>query len=588
MRIAPAPLHLRQGVSTICGSRGQAHALPDTTRRKASIPGVRGHRSTRLPRAVFAGLGLAIVACLGQPRDALALDFEVQADTAAQAYQVANPWGDTVLNRRRLMQTLALNVYNLQGDYKPGQADYSVVLRVRLDADFGINGHLDNADRGGETSYQTEAGPGVRFVPGLQQAPVDLMYAYVEGRNLVKGLLGFRAGRQYVVDSLGWWSFDGALGRVTTPYFVQAEVYAGVEQRGGLPLSTSRFERPGVWRGNHVGFGPAADQPNLADYPSYEYTQPAPAFGFALETNGPSWIHGRLTYRRVYNQGTSVTQQFPDPTGGYRIAKGLRISQERLGYALDLNKSNLGAIKGGFTYDFYNQTVGSYYGGVEAYLGKRATIGADIDYFVPTFDADSIFNWFTKSPITTITGRAWIAPAKRFDISASGGVRLWMVDGDPATFGQQECQASGSCSDGEIDPSAGLAKRFVRDEANRAITTTIDGIGNVSGRYRLPSADIGLRGMVQAGARGHTGGADVNAEKRFDGGKYRTYGRVSVYSWADPLRPDRDATSLGYVLGAGVRPVQQADLKLEWEHDMNRLVGQRFRIVALLNLRLGG
>ena len=55
----------------------------------------------------------------------------------------------------------------------------------------------------------------------------------------------------------------------------------------------------------------------------------------------------------------------------------------------------------------------------------------------------------------------------------------------------------------------------------------------------------------------------------------------------DPLRPDRDATSFAYVLGAGWRPVDLADVKVEFEHDMNRLVGQRYRIVGMLNLWWG-
>jgi len=536
---------------------------------------------------MIAGFVGAISVDVATERDAHALDFDVRSETALQAYQLANPWGDTILNRRRLMQTLSLSVYNLQGDYVPGRADYSAVLRIRLDADFGINGHLGDADRGGETSYQTEAGPGVRFVPGLQQAPVDLMYAYVEGRNLFKGLLGFRAGRQYVVDTLGWWSFDGALARITTPFFVQAEVYGGFEQRGGLPLSTSRFERPGIWRGNHVGFGTAADQPSVTDYPSYQYTQAAPAFGVNLETNGPSWIHGRFSYRRVYNRGTSVTQQFPDIEGGFRTVNGTRVSQDRLGYSLDLNKSSLGAIKGGFTYDLYNQIIASFYGGVEAYLGARTTIGADVDYFVPTFDADSIFNWFTKSPTTSVTARISAAPTRRFDFAAYGGVRLWQTEGNADTFGDEECKASGLCSgDQEIDAST--AQTFIRDEANRGTATIVDALANVTGRYRFGSGDVGLRGMLQAGARGRRGGVDINGEKRFDGGRYMTLARMSVYNWDDPLRPDRGATSFGYVLGAGVRPVKQADVKLEWEHDMNRLVGQRFRVLAVLNLRLGG
>lgn len=574
-------------IDYFAAAEDEAHSAADTPRRKASISEVRARRRARFLRVTTASFGTAAALLVTTPREARALDFDVRSETALQAYQVANPWGDTILNRRRLMQTLALSVYNLQGDYVPGKADYSAVLRVRLDADFGINGHLGDADRGGETSYQTEAGPGMRFVPGLQQAPVDLMYAYVEGRNLLKGWLGFRAGRQYVVDTLGWWSFDGALARITTPFFVQAEVYGGFEQRGGLPLSTARFERPGLWRGNHVGFGTAADQPSVTDYPSYQYAQIAPAFGVNLESNGPSWIHGRFSYRRVYNTGTSVTTQFPDVQGGFRTVKGTRISQDRLGYAVDVNKSSLGALKGGLTYDLYNQRIASFYGGLEAYVGARTTIGADVDYFVPTFDADSIFNWFTRNPTTTITARISANPTRRFDFSASGGVRLWQTEGDADTFGAEECAASGFCTGNqEIDPVN--AQSFIRDEANRGTANVIDALGNVAGRYRFGTGDLGLRGMVQAGARGHRGGVDVNGEKRFDGGRYLTLARVSVYNWDDPLRPDRGATSFGYVLGAGVRPVKQADVRLEWEHDMNRLVGQRFRFLAILNLRLGG
>ena len=63
--------------------------------------------------------------------------------------------------------------------------------------------------------------------------------------------------------------------------------------------------------------------------------------------------------------------------------------------------------------------------------------------------------------------------------------------------------------------------------------------------------------------------------------------RLSLYNWKDPIRPGRGATSFGYVLGGGYKPADLADLRLEWEHDMNRIAGQRFRIVALLNLAWG-
>jgi hypothetical protein len=59
---------------------------------------------------------------------------------------------------------------------------------------------------------------------------------------------------------------------------------------------------------------------------------------------------------------------------------------------------------------------------------------------------------------------------------------------------------------------------------------------------------------------------------------------VSVYDWVDDLRPDRNATSFAYTIGGAFRPSPVAEAMLEWEHDMNRLVGQRFRVLAVLNL----
>ncbi|KYG05239.1 hypothetical protein BE21_42070 [Sorangium cellulosum] len=523
------------------------------------------------------------------PRGAAAADFEVQSTTGVQAYEVASPWGATNIERRRLLQTLGLAVYNIQGDSVPGEADYSATVRLRLDADFGVNGHLEGSQQGGETDYSVAGGS--RYIPGLREAPLDLMYAYFEGRNVASGWLGFRVGRQYVSDVLGWWSFDGALLRVTTPYYVQIEAYGGLEQRGGLPLSTSRFEAQGMWRGSHRGFGDDRTLPgSAADYPAFQEAQIAPAFGVALESAGPSFLHGRLTYRRVYNVGTAITQQFPDADGDVQTTDGSRISQERLGYAANVNVPDLGGLKGGVTYDLYNERVGSFYGGLEVYAGSRVTLGADVDYFVPTFDADSIWNWFTHAPITTITGRAAVDITREVDLAAWGGTRLWMAEGNPEEFGAGQCEVARLGPDcvgtTALDPSDGDLEDYARDEENRATTMTTDVLANLAGRYRTRTSSVELRGMLQTGERGRRTGADLSGERRLHGQRYALGARVSLYNWADPLRPDRDATSFGYVLGAGYRPGEFADFKLEWEHDMNRLVGQRFRVVGLVSLRV--
>ena len=315
----------------------------------------------------FRTLGLlGMFAVVGWPATATAVDFEVSGDVVGQGYEITSPWGDTVVGRRRLYATLGLAAYNLQGEYKPFEADYSVVTRFRIDADFGAD----------EREHSFDPADSSRFIPGYNHVPVDLMYAWVEGRNIGGGWFGFKVGRQYVSDVLGWWNFDGANVKVVTPFFIQAELYGGLEQRGGLPLSTSRFESQGVWRGAR---GDVNDAGRASDYPSFQEAAIAPAFGVALESNGPNWIHGRLDYRRVYNTGDAFTGQFPTPAGGgYETADGLRVSSDRIGYALTAYLAEVGAVRGGFAYDIYNQQMFRVYGGLDVYAHKDGHGGGQL------------------------------------------------------------------------------------------------------------------------------------------------------------------------------------------------------------------
>ena len=539
-------------------------------------------------------VGLALLAWATS--EARAADVEIDSTTTAQAYEVANPWGNYQLERRRIDEMLGFSIYHLQGKFTPGKPDYTARVMFRLDADVGVNSHLDKAQAGGETSFDVDGGS--RYVPGLSPARFDMMYAYVEGKNLAKGWLGFRAGRQYVADVLGFWSFDGALVRLTTPYYFEIEAYGGLEQRGGLPLSTSRYESQGVWRGTHSDFersDPA--HPSDVDYPSYQFAGAAPAFGFALESNGPNWLHGRLTYRRVYNTGDAFTRQFPDPNGGYPVVSGLRVSSDRLGYAANISDAKIGGIKGGFTYDFYNSLVPYAYAGIEGYLGRKVTLGADLDYYEPTFDADSIWNWFTKEPQMTPTARVSATITDELSLSASGGPKMFFTEGDPKTFYKGECAATaGACDVGTgfdvVTSNQGLTNAYVHDPDNRDTTILLDGIGQLAARYRLTTAKFEFRSMVQAGHSGRRVGGDVSAEKSLFGGFWSVGGRLSLYNFVDPIRKfeidqrqiDRDATSFGYVLGTGFKPLDVSQIHVEWEHDINRLVGSRFRLLAMLDV----
>jgi hypothetical protein len=59
---------------------------------------------------------------------------------------------------------------------------------------------------------------------------------------------------------------------------------------------------------------------------------------------------------------------------------------------------------------------------------------------------------------------------------------------------------------------------------------------------------------------------------------------VNVWQWKDNLRPDRDATSFGYVAGAGYLLAPRSRAMFEFQQDMNRLVGQRLRAMLWLTL----
>jgi hypothetical protein len=483
----------------------------------------------KLRRTLLIGTGL----CAGvlAARVAEAYQAEVDATLDAQFYSLQSPYGSPLVQRRRYTQTLALNLYDIQRDRAPLGPSLSFKSRLRLDSEYGLRPEEQNPD---SSSY----------VPGLAEAPLDVMYAYLDGQRYLGGYLGFRLGRQYVVDTLGFWSFDGGEVLITTPAYVAVEAYAGFEQRGGLAmLSTSRFESGGVSRGDRSGL-------SLGQSPSFlQESKLAPAFGFALESAGVHFLHGRLSYRKVINRDAVLVSPFLDNGGGVNYALGDRTSSERLGYSLRADKSDLGAALGSFVYDLYNRRVSQYDLGLDWYASDRLVFAGSLGYFLPTFDGDSIFNWFVHRGTTSATVRADVTVSRAFELAASAGQRRF-------------------ASEGNTDRS-------------------VDSFAALGGRYRLWDSSVALNTMAESGAAGHRYGGDLTGRKQFDAGYYDSLLVLSLYDWADALRADRNATSFSYVLGAGIAPhfmeFSQGRLGLEWEHTLNHLVGQRFRLLATLN-----
>ncbi len=495
------------------------------------------------------------------PSASRAFEGEVTSDTTTQFYDVRSPTGQPILMRRRLTTTLGVLAYDLlkrpEGVGQEKAPELSFRARLRYDADYGAS--------------SAEATPSAydRYVAGFSRGPVDFMYAYVEGRRFLHGLLDFKLGRQYQVDALGYWSFDGAEVRVTTPAFFAVEAYGGLEVRGGLPASGAlgRWSQDGVWRGDRSNFDPT-------EYPEFENAEIAPAFGAAIESSGITWLHGRLSYRRVYNTGDAGVALLGTGLGVPVVPySDTRISQERLGYTLSASLPKVGGVNGGMVYDLYDAAFTSIYGTAEAFLGSKVIASVDYDFFRPSFDGDSIFNFFAMSPMNDVGGRVAVMPTDRWALSASGHVRAF------------DAQTSDHLDQPATTPYPGYANNGPVPAAPNVYGAgvTFDGGGTLGVRYRRPSTTVTLQGAADVGDAGDRVGADLFGQRIYDT-HYVLSARLGFWHWNDKLRPDRSAASLAYVLGLGYRFFGRSQVGVEMENDINRLVGLRFRTIAYLQL----
>ncbi len=494
---------------------------------------------------------------LASASSARAYDAEVDATVAGQAYQLKGIAGDPVLSRRRITSTLALGVYNITDTTQNGPRVF-FRARMRIDGDFGVSSEEYNLKN---PAYE-------RFIPGLMPAPVDLMYGYVEGQRFAKGWIGFKLGRQYMVDPLGYYAFDGALLNITTPAYFRVEAYGGFEVRGGLPLSGGRWDGLGIQRGDRTDY-------DRSRFPSFQPAKPAPVWAVALETAGPTWIHGRLTYRKAWNTGPTFVGGGgallgPDAIGVYDQK---RVSSERLGYGANVQISDLAALQGNIVYDLYGKRWNSIEASGDVFLGKHLTAGLAYSYWHPIFDADSIWNVFGIEPMDDASVRLEIDPSDRFNIVADAMVRRYRSDDADAVA---------------ADPKNGTVA--AGPHMNYDVATSIAPGGGLRARYKWHTATLMLRGSALSGDQGRRVGADLSLDKTIRG-RYLLDGRISLWNFQDKLREDGDknsrtATSAGYVLGAGYKITPEATTLVQFEHDMNRLVGMRYRLLAVLNVRV--
>ncbi len=483
------------------------------------------------------------------PKPATATDASAYASSEIQLYSVPNPYGTRELRRRRYTQTLGLTVADLLDRGAATGPAVTFSSRLRLDSDLGQPSALRDPARADE------------FVPGMSLAPVDVQYAFFDVRRLGGEALSVRLGRQYLVDPLGWWSFDGAQLRIDTPARIALSAFAGAEQRDGVPLlATSRFTADGVFRGSRRDL-------EVNQWPSYlDARRLAPAFGFGAASHELRWLDAEIVYRRVEERDAAFVTIFPETPGALGVMTSRRVATERLAGALRLSREELGELAGRLAYDFVVGRVHEHAASLSWFVGDPVTLSVGYDYSLPSFDGDSIFNWFSTSAVTTAEVAATLRARPHLSLSPRVGLRAY---GAPS---------SGS---GETGPAVTEA------DAPRSEAAASDAFGSLAVVRHWAAGSVTFDAGGDGGPDGHRVGTGAEVEQTFRDGFYDTIAGLSLHEWHDDQQPARDATSLSYVVGGGVHPAGGSRLGVEWEHTTNRLVGQRFRCLFTLRLEVG-
>jgi hypothetical protein len=322
---------------------------------------------------------------------------------------------------------------------------------------------------------------------------------------------------------------------------------AGLRESGGLRRASSSAA---VCRSARRASRPTASGAETARTssvplaPAFQPAAIAPAFGAALESTGVTWIHGRLTYRRVYDTGSSNVTEFASGLYAPASYDGGRISSERIGYSMDANLATLGGVKAGVVYDFYNAEMTNLYATIDAYAGKKVTLSADYDYYVPTYDADSIWNFFAGEPMSDLGLRANVNVTDRLSVAGGGHVRVSEVQTGPLDPGRPAPRTRPT----PTTPPTRASTPPTATPSTRAATSPPAG-------NRRDAGDPARQ--RQLGREGDRVGADIAAQHVFET-RYVASLRTGVWQWDDKLEPDRSTTSFNYVLGLGYRFAQRS------------------------------
>lgn len=478
-------------------------------------------------RAVVAALALAAVATPAE-----AYEFWVHARSIGQAYQLRQyrlVGPDLFHGRRRYTQTLALRIVdvgNLSAERRQKRLPdrglrISWQSYLRVDHDFGqyTAGRIKLSQ-----AIQRDA---IDVIPELAESAVglDLLYGHVTFEGLADDRLTVQLGRLLIDDGWGTGGVDGASARVELAPPIAVSAVAGLRVRAASPLGLSTFEldgtsgagcqeyvegpTPGTGAWKLIDRNRAIKNSKLSsDYefcPQREMRQPT--IGVSVATARTGALGAELGYRRTWSETVGLIDtvdrlDYPDrglyPNDvGQAPASG--VNEERLHARVHANVTAgpLGLMPYANTrFSLLHAAFDRADAGVRLRHGNHVLEPA-VEYFLPTFDGDSIFNAFSIEPTTDLRlGYQFSGDVK---LRANGWLRRYAHDDETSSVA------------GGVD--AGIEHAF-----SPRWTTRVDGLWDdgYGGRRLGGTGEVGWRPRPTLWFRGRVIVLGVRREDRSD------------------------------------------------------------------------
>lgn len=262
-----------------------------------------------------------------------------------RAYRDTDPDNPVLLPRRRIVQYLGVNAYELVTG-----SDLSFESNTRFFADFGLPR--------GESA----------LIDGAHTADANFLYAHLNYRH--KGL-HLRLGRQLYGDMMDVISFDGLTARYMWKVGIGVEAYGGLWVKGSQFLGSNVYAPDGVRENDDRRIGLGAPDANA------QLGKPEPVFGAKLLFSGIKGFGGSIGYRRSMTAGKVDLER---TAAQITYGRGLGFNA-LLGADYDLYATRLAQLRAQLRYDW-----------------AVFAITAEAMRLSPTLSSDSIWYYFSAAP----------------------------------------------------------------------------------------------------------------------------------------------------------------------------------------------